>query len=175
MGKLLTTNQRRKMEKEARRREAVRLYFEENMNQKEISIKLGISVPTVSGYLKQTREAWAERANITLNDHINQELAKIEEQEARIYKWISFFDLDPDDSMETARNSPEARKWVELWIKLSARKAALLGLDKAKKFEIETGQPVIINLLPVDGSQDDRGEIIEGEFTEVEEGEDEDF
>jgi transposase len=178
MGKILTTNMRRKMEKEARRREAVRLYFDENKNQKEIALELGISVPTVSVYLKQTREAWAERANVTINDHVNRELANIEKQEANIYQWLDFFKLDPDDPQQTSRNSPEARKWLELWIKLAARKAALLGLDKAKKFEVESGQPVIINLLPVDGSQDDRPEIIEGKFTEVDEeteGDEEDY
>lgn len=170
------TNTRRRLEKEERRLEAVRLYYEESYTLKMVANEMGISATTAGRYLQQTREIWSERANVTLNDHICIELAKLEKQENKVLKWIEYFDIDINgDDEKTKRNSPEARKWVEVWIKIAARKAALLGLDKVKKFEDDTGQPVIIQLIPIDGGTDDRPqEVIEGTFTEVDEEEGED-
>jgi len=163
------TNTRRRLEKEERRLEAVRLYYEEHYTLKMVAQELGISHTTAGRYLDQTREIWANRANVTLNEHVYTELAKLEKQESNVLKWIEHFQIDTsDDDEQNNRRSPEARKWVEVWIKIAARKAALLGLDKVKKFESDTGQPVIIRLVPIDGGKDDReDEIIEGTFTEV--------
>jgi transposase-like protein len=175
MARPTATNTRRKFEKEERRLEAVRLYYEEKYTLKMIAQELSISQTTAGRYLDQTREIWSQRANITLNEHVYTELAKLEKQETNVLKWLEFFKIDLEDEEQTKRNSPEARKWVEIWIKLASRKASLLGLDKVKKFEADTGQPVIIKLIPIDGGTDDREpEIIEGTFTEVTEDEEED-
>lgn len=160
------------MEKAERKRDAITLFFKDGLKVTEIAIKLGLSKGTVSNYLKEAREEWAEQANITISEHVNEELAKIRDQEVNIYQWLDFFKINPEDPETTKRNSPDARKWVETWLKLAERKAALLGLDRAKKFEGNIDGPVIINLLPADGGEDER--IIEGQFTEVDDDE-EDF
>lgn len=80
MARPTATNTRRKFEKEERRLEAVRLYYEEKYTLKMIAQELSISQTTAGRYLDQTREIWSQRANITLNEHVYTELAKLEKQ-----------------------------------------------------------------------------------------------
>lgn len=169
---------KRKLEAEARRVEAVDLYLHTDKNQKEIGKELGVSKTTVSKYITSTRQIWYEKCSLKQEEHIAEELQKLREREAEALNWLANLGPIENDPDTTRRNSREAVKWEELLLKIAARKAALLGLDKPKQLDIKNDQPVTINLIMADCSQDDRDlRIIEHEALPEggEEGEDGDF
>jgi len=155
---------KRKLESEARRVEAVDLYLHSDKNQKQIGKEIGVSATTVSKYITSTRQIWYEKCSLKQEEHIAEELQKLREREAEALEWLKGLGPVEGDPDNTRRNSREAVKWEELLLKIASRKAALLGLDKPKQFDIKTEQPVTINLIMADCSKDDRDlRIIEHE------------
>jgi hypothetical protein len=155
---------KRKLEAEARRVKAVDLYLHSDKNQKMIGEELGVSKTTISKYITSTRKIWYEKCSLKQEEHIAEELQKLREREAEALKWLAGLGPVEGDPDTTRRNSREAVKWEELLLKIAARKAALLGLDKPKQLDIKNDQPVTINLIMADCSQDDRDlRIIEHE------------
>jgi hypothetical protein len=165
---------KRKLESEARRVEAVDLYLHSDKNQKQIGEQIGVSKTTVSKYITSTRKIWYEKCSLKQEEHIAEELQKLREREAEALNWLSVLGPIEGDPDNTRRNSRESVKWEELLLKIASRKAALLGLDKPKQFDIKNDQPVTINLLMADCSKDDRDlRIIEHEA--LPEGEESDY
>jgi len=155
---------KRILEAEARRVKAVDLYLHTDKNQKMIGEELGVSKTTISKYITSTRKIWYEKCSLKQEEHIAEELQKLREREAEALKWLAGLGPVEGDPDTTRRNSREAVKWEELLLKIAARKAALLGLDKPKQLDIKNDQPVTINLIMADCSQDDRDlRIIEHE------------
>jgi transposase len=102
-----------------RRREAVARLVLDGNTYREIAEDLDVSLGTVADDVSELRDAWRERYAEHYHEHAALELARLDHVERKLWPQI-------DDGKLAA---------IETWIKLSRRRAALLGLDRPERVE----------------------------------------
>jgi DNA-binding CsgD family transcriptional regulator len=103
----------------AERRAEVAGMLLDHRTYREMAELLYCSAATITEDVKSIREAWRERYLSHYHEHAALELAKIDQVERKLWPQI-------DDGKLAA---------IETWIKLSRRRAQLLGLDKPERVE----------------------------------------
>jgi hypothetical protein len=91
----------------------------EHRTYREIGEASGVAASTVAEDVKHVREQWRERYASHYHEHAALELAKLDQVERRLWTQI-------EDGKLAA---------IETWIKLSRRRAQLLGLDRPERIE----------------------------------------
>lgn len=102
-----------------RRREQVSAMVLAGVTYRQIAAELDVSLATIAGDVSELRDAWRERYTADYHEHASIELAKLEAVERRLWRLIAEGRLG---AMQT-------------WIKLSRRRAQLLGLDRPERIE----------------------------------------
>jgi transposase len=107
------------------RRERVSAMVLAGVTYRQIAAELDVSPTTVAGDVQVLRDAWRERYTSHYHEHAALELAKLEQVERRLWR-------------QTAEGKLAA---METWIKLSRRRAQLLGLDRPERIEAVVASP----------------------------------
>jgi uncharacterized protein YerC len=111
----------------AERRAEVAAMLLEHRTYREMAQRLDCSAATITEDVKSVREAWRERYASHYYEHAAEELAKLERVEHRLWPQI-------EDGKPAA---------IETWIKLSRRRAQLLGLDKPERVDVVQHKPPV--------------------------------
>jgi DNA-binding CsgD family transcriptional regulator len=103
---------------EQRREHVAHLVLDGN-TYREIADEVSVSLATIADDVQHVREQWRERYVSHYHEHAALELAKLDHVERRLWPQI-------EDGKLAA---------METWIKLSRRRAQLLGLDRPERIE----------------------------------------
>jgi transposase len=105
------------------RRERVARYVLAGVTYREAAAELDVSLATVHSDVQALKDGWRERYAEDYHEHAALELAKLEQVERRLWQQIA----DSGGGRQLAA--------IESWIKLSRRRAQLLGLDRPERIE----------------------------------------
>lgn len=127
-------NTRTPARRAADRKEIVRLYLTEGLNQHEVAARVGISQEQVSYDLRAVAREWQRQAVADVDAARGAELAKLAQLEAEYW-----------DAWRTQTDKDESRRpaYLDGVLKCIERRCKLLGIDAPQKLDVTSkGQQV---------------------------------
>jgi len=108
------------------RRAKVSELWKQKYKMTQIAEMLGVDVSTISRDIRYLDKQWVETQNLNIGDLRNRELRELDEMEQ-----ICILRLEALISSPT-----KGARWMEERLKIKQRRAQLLGIDAATKFEV---------------------------------------
>jgi len=126
-----------------RQAEAWRLRVEEGMPIRKIAKRLGVSAPTISGDIHEVRERVRTQANELCEQYLSEQLEDLDTIREQLMRYLAADHIniseenEKGDIVQTVKEYDARMNAADKMLKLMKRTADLLGLDAAKRIEID--------------------------------------